>query len=365
MKPTIHLVSTLLRSTQPDFAGGLEVFNSYLAKKLVDRGWDVKVYATGDSEVAAPLIPLAKQGLLNIQTDKEADLPWLYRRATVEEFGSYAKLVHHLYSQKGVVHFSTVNFLPIYLASKYKLPMVTTFHMPLANRHYQLLAELLTPEEQVKINAVGISKDQTKAWAMPHIIIPNGVDLADFPFSPTSGPNFIWIGRLVAEKGVEQAIVIAKEASIDLNIGGYPKDQAEQHYFDATLKPQLTNRIKAIGKVSRQQRPNFYQAKALLLPLQWDEPFGLTIIEAMACGTPVVAYNRGAASELIEDGVTGYLCPANDRAAIIKAIQRLTMLTEDQYQAMRQACRARVESYYSIERMVNDYEKLYRQIGQS
>jgi glycosyltransferase involved in cell wall biosynthesis len=160
----------------------------------------------------------------------------------------------------------------------------------------------------------------------------------------------LFAGRVAAEKGVREAIQVAEESNHRLLIIG-PINHGSQGYFDQYVKPRLNERILYLGRMDQDQLPIYYQnAKAVLTPIQWEEPFGLTTVEAMACGTPVISLHRGAAPEIIKLGVTGFV--VNSIAEMVEAVGKVDKIKAS-------ACRARVQNYFSTKQMVDHYEKAF------
>lgn len=360
---SVSIVSNIFNPVGPAVAGGLEVFNYYLTKELIDRGLDVKLYASGDSENLECLVPIVEKSLAYSQTEDFLAIPWNYRRMTVQEFGVYADFIQ---KQKGdrLIHFSLVNFLPIYLAVKKKLPIVTTIHMPIDNLHYQILKDLLTADELKQAHFIGVSKAQVKNFPVEKII-HNGVAVQDFKFSPQGRDAFIWLGRMIPEKGCPDAIAAIDKAGVALEIGGEPKNATEKQFFQKYIKPQIHDNIFYKGFIEAQDRNQFYAAKALIFTPKWEEPFGLIMTEAMACGTPVIAYDRGAVREVIEDGVTGFIVPQDDVEALAQAIERVQKLPQDKYLRMRKNCRELTEKKFSFKKVASEYMQIYQEIWNS
>lgn len=359
----INVISNIFNPVGPSAPGGLEVFNYYLAKELANRDIDVNLYASGDSEPMPSLKPIIDKSIMYSKDREFLAAQWNYRRMTMEEFAVYTKLMQDLENDTGVIHFSLVNFMPIYFAAKQRKRSVVTLHMPVDNFSYQILPKLLNQEELDTITFVGVSYHQVKDFNLPVSVIHNGVFLDDFTFSDQPRQNFIWIGRIVPAKGCEDAILAANQAGVDLELGGAPNTAEEQDYFDAKIATSLNDKIRHYGYVEKQKRSEFYSAKALLFLPKWEEPFGLTMIEAMACGTPVIAYDRGAVREVIQDGETGYIVEAENTQAVADAIAKINSLTPEEYAAMRRRCREHIEQNFSYQRVADQYLKLYESIN--
>lgn len=209
------------------------------------------------------------------------------------------------------------------------------------------------------------------SWIPPQqkSVISHGIDLGTFTYSPSSNNSLYWIGRVTPEKGLEDAIGVANKLEKPLIIFGY---KWSHDYFENTIKPLLTSQIYYREDNFAAKHQN--TSKALLFPVQWEEPFGISIIEALACGTPVITYARGSLPEIIQDGVTGFLVnPSPDdrrgkfqtkRSGIpglIEATKLLYSLSDKDYEHMRFACRKAVEEKYSLSQMTNSYDNLFQQ----
>lgn len=356
----VALVSNIFNPCGPAAPGGLEVFNYYLATELERQGASVKLYASGDSTNIKSLVPIVKKSLLHSKNKQFMAVPWNYRKITVEEFAIYTELMQKLKDFNGVIHFSMVNFLPIYLAVKNGLSIVTTMHMPATNYHYQALVNLLDTREIKKVNFVGISKAQVKNFPHARFIVNNGVNTTEFRYQDNPKNSFIWIGRMIPEKGVDDAIKVAKLTGFKFEIAGAPNGGAEETFFNQKIKPNFGGNISYRGHLKGRDRIKFYNSRAMIFPMKWEEAFGLTIIEAMSCGTPVIAYNRGAVSEIIEDGVTGYVVEKDNVNGLVCAMKKINRMPEDKYQLMRQRCRETVEQKYSLTAMASRYLNLYK-----
>jgi glycosyltransferase involved in cell wall biosynthesis len=210
-------------------------------------------------------------------------------------------------------------------------------------------------------------------------VIHNGVDPLEYPLFTAKGEYLLWLSRVVSNKGPKEAIEAARATKKQLHLIGFiPKLPKHIGYYDTFIKPFLSDQITLEETVPFQEKVAAYQhAKAFLFPIQWEEPFGLVMIEAMSCGTPVIAFARGAVPEIVEDGVSGFIVnPSDDdirekwvthatgQAGLQEAIEHLYSLRADQYTAMCTAARARVEEHFSIDRLVTQYEQLYIKLAE-
>lgn len=357
----ISILSNIANPVGKSVEGGLEVLNYYLTKELDSRGRKVKLFASGDSDKLRSLRPIVKNSLVGSQSKEFFLDPRNFRTMTIREFMIYTEFIEQQ-TDADLTHFSMVNYLPIYLAIKKKLPIITTLHMPVDNNHYQELLKLLDENELKSAHFIGLSKSQVINFPYIYKIVNNGINIDDFDFTSNPRNSLVWIGRFSNEKGGKEAIDLCNKLKINLDIGGGIQNELAQRYFDDYIKPNLTNQTKYRGFIDSNNRSKFYAGKAFINPLQWDEPFGLTMVEAMACGTPVIAYDRGSVSELIKNGATGYVCRPNNIRSMINAVNKIYSMPKDEYEKMRTNCRAHVEKNFSIKRMVDDYEKIYNEI---
>jgi glycosyltransferase involved in cell wall biosynthesis len=185
-------------------------------------------------------------------------------------------------------------------------------------------------------------------------VIHHGLDLDRYHFVPEGGDHLVALGRMSPDKGMDTAIEVARRTGRELFIAAKVREPAEKRYFDQVIRPRLGGGIEYVGEADHRQKQELLGgALALLNPIRWYEPFGLVMIESMACGTPVIATPRGAAPEIVDDGVTGFL--ARSVTDLIAAVETASGLD-------RRACRSSVEVRFSMERMAADHERLYRRL---
>lgn len=232
------------------------------------------------------------------------------------------------------------------------VPIIYTLHDPI----YPWYREVLELYQMPNQHYISVSNNQRRdAPDLPYIAtVYNGVDLNNWPVSTEPEDYLLFAGRIMPEKGVKEAIQIAKQTNHRLLIVGPVHPGASQSYFEQYVKPQLDDRILHLGFVERSKMWRYYQkAKALLTPIQWEEPFGLTTIEAMACGTPVISLDRGAAPEIIVEGKTGFV--TKSITEMIDAVGRIDHLN-------RLDCREYVKAHFSTANMVDGYEAAFRKV---
>jgi glycosyltransferase involved in cell wall biosynthesis len=334
----IAQVSPLYESVPPARYGGTERVVSYLTEELVRRGHDVTLFATGDSRTAARLVSSAPKAL---RLDRPPD-PLLWHHLALEA----------AYGEAGafdVIHAHT-DYVTLPFARGTATPTLLTLHgrldLPDLGRLFARYPE---------VGLVSISDSQREPfgdevqWAAT---VPHGIPVAAFPFEAEPGEYLAFVGRISPEKGCDMAIRIAEAVGMPLRIGA-KVDPVDQEYFESVIRPLLRSPlVELVGEVDEAEKGDLLShARALLFPIDWPEPFGLVMLEAMACGTPVVGRPCGAASEVVEDGVTGYL--ALGEADLIRAVGAVDRLD-------RRVCRARVAERFSVETMADRYEALYR-----
>ncbi len=337
----IAQVAPLCESVPPKYYGGTERVVSYLTETLLTLGHEVTLYASGDSVTKAHLRPGSKCSLRLDKTsvDPVADHVYLAERVfrEAEEFD----LVH-----------SHIDYIGFPLWRRMSTPHLTTMHgrLDIPNL-YNLFQEF--KEEPV----VSISQHQRLplAWANWQATVYHG--LPEDLYTPLEEPGayLAVLGRISPEKRVDRAIRIAGRAGMPLKIAA-KVDKADQAYFEGRIKPLMDDAdVEYIGEIGESEKNEFLgRALALLFPIEWPEPFGLVMIEAMACGTPVIAFSRGSVPEIIEPGVTGMVVGNVDEAArAVPQVQRLS----------RAKCRQRFEERFTATRMAKDYVAVYEQLA--
>ncbi|HYK08093.1 MAG TPA: glycosyltransferase family 4 protein [Candidatus Eisenbacteria bacterium] len=338
----IAMIAPPIENVPPRFYGGTERVVSVLTEELVKRGHDVTLFASGNSKTSAKLVSVF-------------DKPLREAYPTMEEIGKRIQMtLMHLgnaYSFQDafdVIHDHTGYFgLPF--AQSARVPVVSTIHGPLTKEVIPLYERFSKP------HLVSISYSQRKnALYLNHAAnIYNGLSMTHYPHSLPQKGYLLAVGRFSPEKGIHNAITIAQKLGLPLIIAA-KLEEKNVDYFNEKIKPHLNKKIVWVGEVSETQR-NRLMAEALcfLHPLEWEEPFGLTIIEAMACGTPVVAFNKGSMNEIILHGKTGFLAKNIDQAVgYIKNISQID----------REYCRLYSLSNFSSGKMANEYESVYESL---
>jgi glycosyltransferase involved in cell wall biosynthesis len=338
----IAQIAPLAESVPPRLYGGTERVVSYLTEELVRLGHDVTLFASADSQTSARLIACAPHAL---RLDPRVRDPLPHHLLMLERV---RKQAHEF----DVLHFHVEHIhLPLFRAFARKC--VTTLHGRLD------LPDLVPLYREFRDMAlVSISDAQRSPLAGANFIatVYHGLPEAVCPFNPVPrGDYLVFCGRVSPEKGLERAIEIARLAGMRLRIAA-KVDPAEEQYFRARIAPLLRHPlIEFVGEVDESTKPALLgNAAALLFPIGWPEPFGLAMIEAMSCGTPVIAWPNGSVPEIVEHGVSGMIVGSVDAAvAAVHEIGRLD----------RARVRARCEERFSAPRMARDYLAVYRRMG--
>lgn len=262
------------------------------------------------------------------------------------------------------IHQPVERLYPALLAMPAHVPVIITFHDPISPARFAALEKLT---ELGNVHFVSLSKSQQQGVPFPFAgVVPNGVDTKQFVPEralPLHNRPLLMTGRIVQQKGFGDAIDAAKRSDMRLMIVGqeYPHQKIAHAYFETEVKPFIDGKhVLWESVVKHEHLVGHYQtAAALLFPIQWEEPFGLVMIEALACGTPVIAYNRGSVPEIIVDGKTGFIVdPEQGVDGLVDAISHIGDID-------RKACRTYVEKHFSLEVMVKGYEEVYKKILRS
>jgi glycosyltransferase involved in cell wall biosynthesis len=339
----IAQVAPLWESVPPAGYGGTERVVSYLTEELVRRGHQVTLFASGDSRTRARLVPIVPQSLRRVGVTADA--------ATAEHVRMLGRVFASA-SSFDVIH-CHVDYLAFPFSHLVRTPTVHTVHGRLDLPHLQALYR-----ELGRVPLVSISRAQRAPLAAvrPSWIatVHHGIPLRDVETSSAHGQYLAFLGRISPEKGPAAAIEIAIRTGLPLIIAA-KVDPADREYFEQAIAPRLRHPLVTfIGEVGGAEKLAFLRnARALLFPIDWPEPFGLVMLEAMACGTPVVARRRGSTPEIVQHGRTGFL--ADTDAALVEAGGRIEEID-------RTECRRHVERHFSVDRMVDDYETVYRRL---
>jgi glycosyltransferase involved in cell wall biosynthesis len=342
----IAQVAPLFESVPPQLYGGTERIVSYLTEELVRLGHDVTLYASGDSQTAARLVAGCPHALWRDQDVRE----------TLPHHVRLTELVFRDLDRFDVLHFHC-DYVHFPLVRRHRFPSVTTMH---GYMHPHDLGPLLTEYADVPLISISQSQRTPAPNANWVATIHHGLPRNAFTFREAGNGDYLaFLGRMSPEKGIERAIEIARLSEVPLKIAAkiYPE---EQDYFKTRIAPMLRNAgalAEFVGEVGGERKDLFLgRARALLFPIEWAEPFGLVMIEALACGTPVIAWPRGSVPEVITDGETGYI--VNTLADAVGAVARAGELD-------RRACRQTFERRFDAARMTREYVEVYRRLTQS
>jgi glycosyltransferase involved in cell wall biosynthesis len=337
----IAQVAPLHEAVPPKLYGGTERVVSFLTEELVAEGHDVTLFASGDSITAARLHPVWPRALRLDPSIRDPIAPHML-------------LMEAVYRQAAdfdVIHFH-MDYWPFSLFSRQRTPFLTTLHGRLDLPELQPVFDVFSDAA-----VVSISDSQRRPLPQANYIgtVLHGLPADLLTPQPVKQEYLAFLGRIAPEKRPDRAIRIARAAGIPLKIAA-KVDRADQAYFTDVIQPMLAGGgVEMVGEIGDQEKPAFLSgAIGLLMPIDWPEPFGLVMIEAMACGTPVIAFNRGSVPEIVEDGLTGFI--VEDETSAIAAVSRLAGLS-------RARVRGRFEQRFTARRMAHDYLGLYKQLG--
>lgn len=338
----IAQIAPLAESVPPRLYGGTERVVSYLTEELSGLGHEVTLFASGDSSTRARLLACAPRALRLDPGVRDPMPHLLLMLERVRQRAHEFDLLH--FHIEPPLHFSLFRGL----ASK----TLTTLHGRLDLPDLQPLFQ-----EFSDMPVVSISDSQRRALPAANWVgtVHHGLSAEVCPFNPAPrGRYFAFLGRVSPEKGVERAIAIARAAGVRLRIAA-KVDATDQKYYRERVAPLIGGQVEFLGELGEGDKPAFLgNAIALLFPIDWPEPFGLAMIEAMACGTPVLAWRNGAVPEVVEHGVSGFIVDSLEQAVAL--VPRLARLD-------RTWVRARYEARFTAARMARDYLAVYRSLG--
>jgi glycosyltransferase involved in cell wall biosynthesis len=337
----IAQLAPLWESVPPQRYGGTERIVSYLTEELMRLGHDVTLFASGDSTTTARLTPMCDKALRLAPDMLCRDAPFILLLGRA--FGACV-------DQFDVIH-SHLDIMAFPLARRCTVPVLTTLHGRLD------LPELIPVfRDFVGLPVVSISQAQRRLipWANWQATIHHGLPRALYRFYPEPGKYLAFLGRLSPEKCPDHAIEIAKRVGMPIRIAA-KVDPIDREYFTARIKPILDHPlVEYLGEITDEEKNDFLgNAYALVCPYDWPEPFGLVLIESLACGTPVLAYRRGSIPEIIDHGQTGLICDTLEE--MTDAVARVPKIN-------RRHCRDVFEERFTVERMTQSYLSLYERL---
>jgi glycosyltransferase involved in cell wall biosynthesis len=337
----IAQIAPLTEAIPPKLYGGTERVVSWLTEELVELGHDVTLFASGDSLTKAKLQPMWPRAL---RLDGAVRDPVALHMMMIEHVRQRAE-------EFDVLHFH-LDYYPFSLFSRQSTPFITTLHGRLDLPEHQAVFDTFKD-----VPVISISHSQRKPLPQAHWVktVHHGLPSNLLEPRPVKDGYLAFLGRIAPEKAPDQAIRIAVRCKMPLKIAA-KVDSVDREYFEREIEPLLQlPGIEFVGEISDREKSDFLSgAQALLMPIDWPEPFGLVMIEAMACGAPVVAYGSGSVPEIVEDGMTGFIV-RNEVEAADAIRDRLDTLS-------RAKIRARFEERFTARRMANDYLEVYRSL---
>jgi glycosyltransferase involved in cell wall biosynthesis len=336
----IAQVAPLYESVPPKYYGGTERVVSYLTEELVRQGHEVTLFASGDSETNARLVAACRRSL---RLDKR------YQGQMAHHF----VMLERVFQRAGefdIIHFH-VDYLHFPLSRREAVTHETTLHGRL---DIPDLVPLYQEFREMPVISISNGQREPLPWANWQATVYHGLPVDIYRFHPEPGSYLAFLGRISPEKRVDRAIEIAKQIGMRLKIAA-KIDRVDQEYFESDIAPLLSNSlVEFVGEIDDDEKDEFLgNAYALLFPIDWPEPFGLVMIEAMACGTPVIAYRGGAVPELVEPGQTGFIVEGLEDA--VEAVRRVAQLS-------RKRCREVFEQRFTATRMAQDYVQQFERL---
>jgi glycosyltransferase involved in cell wall biosynthesis len=337
----IAQIAPLYESVPPKFYGGTERVVSWLTEELVAMGHEVTLFASGDSLTSARLVPVCPTALR-------------LHPNCIDQLAHHVielEMIIHEKDEFDLIHFHT-DYLHFPLSRSARLQQVSTLHGRL---NIEDLVPLYQEFWDMPLISISDAQRAPLPWANWQGTVHHGLPENSFEAWLEPGQYLAFLGRISPEKGVDQAIAIAKRCEIPLKIAA-KVDRSDREYFESRIKPLLDcELIEFVGEICEGEKNEFLgNAIALLFPIDWDEPFGIVLIEAMASGLPVVAYPRGSVPEIIDDSVSGFLVQDIESAA--RAVRQIDRID-------RRKCRRHFEKRFTAKRMAQDYLTIYQAIA--
>ena len=336
----IAQVAPLYESVPPKYYGGTERVVSYLTEELVRQGHEVTLFASGDSITKARLVPACRRSLR------------LGERC-MDQMAHHLVMLEHVFARTAdfdIVHFH-VDYMHFPLSRRDRITHVTTLHGRL---DVPDLVPLYQEFREMPVISISNGQRQPLPRANWQATVYHGLPAEKYRFRAEPGSYLAFLGRISPEKRVDRAIEIAKQVGMPLKIAA-KIDRVDKDYFDLVIAPLLRNSlVEFVGEIDEREKDAFLgNAYALLFPIDWPEPFGLVMIEAMACGTPVIAYRDGAVPEITVQGRTGFVVEALEDA--VTAVRRIPQLS-------RKRCREVFEKQFTAARMASDYVRVFERL---
>jgi glycosyltransferase involved in cell wall biosynthesis len=336
----IAQVAPLYESVPPKYYGGTERVVSYLTEELVQQGHEVTMFASGDSVTKARLVPACRRSL---RLDERCVDQMAHHLVMLEDVFARA-------TEFDIVHFH-VDYMHFPLSRRDPITHVTTLHGRL---DIPDLVPLYQEFREMPVISISNGQRQPLPWANWQATVYHGLPADRYRFRAEPGSYLAFLGRISPEKRVDRAIEIATQVGMPLKIAA-KIDRVDKDYFDLVIAPLLRNSlVEFVGEIGEREKDEFLgNAYALLFPIDWPEPFGLVMIEAMACGTPVIAYRGGAVPELVEHGHNGFVVERLEDA--VEAVRHVAQLS-------RKRCREVFEQRFTARRMAHDYVQQFERL---
>lgn len=345
-KLKIAIGTTLHKKINKDATGGTEIFAYLLVSELVKRGHDVTVFASSDSNLPGRMVGIGTEEENN-KIEQGQRLFYGYQLLESQE-------ITRRQNDFDVIHinyFEPFLFMPF--SKLITKGIIYSVHSDLfiSPSWQKLVSQTVKPSD--KFVFVSKSAHDLAGTLENKTYVYNGIDISAFPYSESPDNYLLWLGRIRRKKGIKEAVEAAIMANERLVVSGVIDNPGEEKFFNEEVKPQIDKHpnIEYIGPADHGKKVALYQkAKAFLFPVSWEEPFGLTMVEALCSGTPVIGFKRGAVAEIVKDGENGYV--VEDTAGMVEKIKVIGQIS-------RQNCRKSVEERFTIEKMVDGYEALY------
>lgn len=338
----IAQVAPLYESVPPKLYGGTERVVSYLTEEFVRQGHEVTLFASGDSRTAAELRPIASRALR------------LEGGSIIDPLAHHIRMIEVVAREADdfdVVHFH-IDYLHFPVSRRQNIPAVTTLHGRL---DIPDLVPIYREFTEMKLVSISNSQRTPMPWANWVATVHHGLPETLYKAQTAPGKYLAFLGRISPEKRVDRAVEIARSVGMPIKIAA-KIDAVDKEYFDLKIRKLFDDPlVEYVGEIGDRDKSDFLgNAYAVLFPIDWPEPFGLVMIEAMACGTPVIAFRLGSVAEVLDEGTTGYLVDNLEEA--IKAVHRVSSLD-------RKICRQVFEERFSVRRMCLDYLDVYKHLG--
>ncbi|NKE72293.1 glycosyltransferase family 4 protein [Candidatus Manganitrophus noduliformans] len=335
----IAQISPLFESVPPKLYGGTERVVSVLTEGLIKNGHDVTLFASGDSKTSARLVSVCRAAL-RLSNVKDPYADHILQLSTVYDHAEEFDLIH-----------SHADYFTFPFAQRSATPTVTTLHGRLDMPELQGIHRYYKSHPLISISHSQRTPFPFANWVST---VHHGLPMEKYRFHPEPGSYLAFLGRIAPEKRADIAVAVAQKTGIPLKIAAKIADQ-DRDYFDAVIRPLIKPPlVEYIGEIGDEEKNVFLgDALALLFPIDWPEPFGLVMIESLACGTPVIARPYGSVNEILVHGTTGFIHSEVDD--LVRAVERIGEIS-------RKGCREYVEDAFSAERMVRRYEQAYEEV---